>query len=195
MKLSDRTKSRITLFILFLIFDAGILAIAKISPGLRLDAFTWVMLVSAASLGGAGIAYLVIGDWIRWPLTKEVPHSSSAEMTEVVPKYEGWLKSPGVLLSCPVCAGTWVGAGLLGLMAWNYDLGYIAVATLATGGAARVMIRLAELVEWQSRYAQERVAELNRRNGREEADQHTKPYIISKSGETHWVVKEEKADE
>jgi hypothetical protein len=194
-QLSNQTKSRISLIILFVAFELGIVAIKELSPALRLDPFMWVMLVFAASLGGAGIAYMFIGEFIRWPLTKEVPHSSNPNMIEIEPKYEGWLKSPGVLLCCPICAATWVGAGLLGLLAINYNLGYYTILALATGGAARIVIRLAELVEWQARYAQERTAELNRRNALEEAARQTQPYFQPSKGKAYWVVQDEEVEE
>lgn len=191
MNLSNRTKSRISLLVLFLLFAAGVYAISRISPGLRLDVFTWVMLVFAASLGGSGIAYLAIGDWIRWPLTKEVPHTSNSTMTEVVPKYEGWLNGPGVLLCCPICAGTWVGAGLLGLLALNYNIGYAAIIALSIGGAERMVVRLTELLEWHSRLAQEKTAELNRRNARAEADRKYQLYYPHEGEEPVWALKDE----
>jgi hypothetical protein len=169
MTLSNRTKSRISLLVIFLMFEAGIVAIKFISTGLQLSVFTWVMLIFAASLGGAGVSYLAIGDFIRWPFTKEVSHSSSPSMTEIEPKHEGWLNSVGVLLCCPICAATWVGAGLLGLMAIDYTLGYYTVIALSIGGASRMVIRLSEMLEWQARAAQERTAELNRKNAIEEA--------------------------
>jgi hypothetical protein len=167
--LTNRTKSRITLAILFLLFEAGIFAISKLSAGLRLDPFTWVLLVFAAAFGGSAIAYMSIGDWIRWLFTKEVPHSSNSSMIEIEPKYEGWMKSVGLLLCCPICAGTWVGAALLGLLTIDYNFGYYTVIVMSAGGALRVIVRLSEMLEWQSRYAQERTAELNRRNAIEEA--------------------------
>jgi hypothetical protein len=169
MTLSNRTKSRITLLVLFLLFEAGIIAIKFISTGLELSVFTWIMLVFAASLGGASISYLAIGDFIRWPFTKEVRHSSSPSMVEIEPKYEGWLNGVGVLFCCPICAATWVGAGLLGLMAIDYTLGYYTILALSAGGAARLVIRLTEMLEWQARAAQERTAVLNRKNAMEES--------------------------
>jgi hypothetical protein len=169
MNLSNRAKSRISLLVLFLMFEAGIIIIKNISPGLQLDPFTWVLLILAASLGGAGISYMAIGDFIRWPLTKEVRHSSNSSMIEIEPKYDGWLNSPGILLCCPICSATWVGVGLLGLMAIDFTLGYYTVLALSIGGAARIVIRLSEMVEWQARAAQERTAELNRKNAVEEA--------------------------
>lgn len=163
------------------------------------------MLVFAAGLGGSGIAYLFIGDWLRWPLTKEVKHSSNSTMIEIEPKYEGWLKSPGVLICCPICAGTWVGAALLGLMAVNYSLGYYTVMALSIGGAARVIIRFSELLEWQSRYAQEKTAELNRKNALEEAQKEYQMYNPATGDEvatnhgvkekTYWVVQEEEVQD
>jgi hypothetical protein len=193
VKLTDRAKSRISLFILFLIFEAGIIAISLISPGLRLDPFTWVLLIFAASIGGAGVAYMAIGDFVRWPLTKEVPHTSNPKMVEIEPKYKGWLESPGVLLCCPICAATWVGAGLLGLMVLNYSLGYYTVVALAVAGAARVVIRLAEMLEWHSRYAQERTAELNRKNALAEAQSEHERRLSYRvgNGKPYWFVQDE----
>ncbi len=192
--LPDRTKSRITLALLFLLFETGIFAISRLAPNLRLDLFTWVMLVFAAAHGGAGLAYMTIGDWIRWPLTKEVPHSSRSTMIEIEPKYQGWLHSPGALLACPVCAGTWVAAGLMGLLVLNYNLGYYTILILGAGGALRIVVRLSEMLEWQSRYAQERTAELNRRNAREEREETQESEALFDQVEAdsaYWVVKQE----
>lgn len=195
MTLTNQTKSRISLAFLFLFFELGIVVIGKIAPGLKLDPFTWLLLVFAASLGGAGIAYLFIGDFIRWPLTKEVPHSSRSGMVEIEPKYDGWLKSPGVLLCCPICASTWVGAGLLGLLAVDYNVGYYTILALSLGGAARIVVRLAELLEWQARAAQEKTAELNRKNAQEEASLIHQPVSHNGNGRTYWVLKEEEVEE
>lgn len=192
-KLQNRTKSRLTLFALFLIFEAGIFVISQLAPDLRMDPFRWVLLVFASAHGGAGIAYMSIGDWIRWPLTKEVPHSSRYSMIEIEPKYEGWLQSPGELIACPVCAGTWVAAGLLGLMAINFNLGYYTMLVLAAGGALRIVVRLSEMLEWQSRLAQEKTAELNRSNAHEEAKDHHKDDLLFDQVEeenSYWVVHE-----
>lgn len=195
VKLTNRTKSRISLFVLFVLFELGIFTISKIAPGLKLDVFTWIMLIFAASLGGAGIAYLGIGDWIRWPLTKEARHSSNSRMIEVEPKYEGWLNGPGMLLCCPICAGTWVGASLLGLMALNYQLGYYSVLALSIGGATRLVIRAVELLEWQGRYAQELTAQLNRRNEQEEEEKALVPFYKKDSKTPAWVVRDERPPE
>jgi hypothetical protein len=194
-KLTNQTKSRISLVVLFLAFEAGIFVIARWSPSLRLDVFTWVLIVFAASFGGAAIAYMFIGDWIRWPLTKEVPHSSNSGMTEIEPKYEGWLKSPGVLLCCPICASTWVGAGLLGLMVLNYNLGYYTVVALSLGGAARIVTRLSEMLEWQSRYAQERTASLNRQNALEEAARNGHSSLEISDGKSYWVLQDKEVED
>jgi hypothetical protein len=190
MNLSNRAKSRISLFVLFILFEAGIFVISRIAPALRLDPFLWVMLVFAAAMGGAGVAYMFIGEWIRWPLTKEVPHSSSAKMIEIEPKYEGWLKSPGALLCCPICAATWVGAGLLGLLALDYSLGYYSIVILSAAGAGRLIIRASEMFEWQSRYAQERTAELNRKNEHEEALLNAQPFLQGDKQDQVWLLKE-----
>jgi hypothetical protein len=191
VSLNNQTKSRISSLGLLITLFMGIYLIRVISPNLIIDPFTWVLLIFAASMGGAAVAYMAIGESIRSPLTKEVSHSSRASMIEIEPKYEGWLKSPGLLLCCPICAGTWVGVGLLGLMAVDFTLGYYVTLVMATAGAARVVIRLSELLEWQSRYAQERTAQLNRLNAEEEHAHHQVPSYPMSNGRAYWLVKEE----
>lgn len=192
MNLTNRTKTRIGLAILFLTFELGIFVIKTISANLRLEPFTWVMLVFATSMGGSAIAYMAIGDFIRWPVTKEVPHSSSASMIEIEPKYDGWLKSLGMLFCCPVCVGTWVGASLLALMAVDYQFGYYTTVALSIGGAARLITRLTETIEWHSHLAQERTALLNRQNAKEEAEK-GQPHHAEQAdrGKSYWVIKDE----
>ena len=74
----------------------AVLDLRSWDPGLRLDPFSRLLVVFAASLGDSSIACLAIGDWIRWSLTKELPHSSNSSMIEIEPKYQGWLNAPGV---------------------------------------------------------------------------------------------------
>jgi threonine/homoserine/homoserine lactone efflux protein len=116
-------------------------------------------------------------------------------MIDVEPKYEGWLNGPGMLLCCPICAATWVGASLLGLMALSYEVGYFTTLALSIGGAARLVIRAVELLEWQGRYAQERTAQLNRRNEQEEDEKDLVPFYNKSRKTPAWVVPDDERRE
>jgi len=166
--MSNTTRNRVALFILFCIFEGLLVIIEQTKPDFHLDPFTWVLIVVAASLGGPAIAYLAIGEWIRWPLTKVVPHSSGAG-EDVEPKYEGFRRAPGILMSCPICSATWVGLVLIGLYALYEPLGRYVTYTLSVGGAAAFIVRTREAIEAGKYALTELNGKLNRENKQAQA--------------------------
>src|SRR5512135_2110037 len=105
------TQNRLMMFGLFCLLEAIVFVVEQIKPDFSISPFQWVMLVFAGSLIGRSVSLLAIGEWLRWPFVKVVPHSSGAgEDTE--PKYSDWRRPIGILLSCPICAGTWGAAGI-----------------------------------------------------------------------------------
>jgi len=174
------TQRRITLAILFSIFEGLVILVGRLRP-VMLTPFLWVLLALAASLGGAGVAYLAIGEWIRWPLVKVVQHSSgTGEDTE--PKYEGWRQAPGILLSCPICAGAWVAMGLFAIYSFFHQIGLDMIYVMSAGGSVRLIVRLAELLEWQKHLAWEETGYWNRLNKREQWGELLPPEIIERLG-------------
>lgn len=157
------------MFVLFCTFEALLFVIEQLNPSFKLNPLDWLMLAFAASLGGRAVSILAIGEWLRWPLTKVVQHSSGAG-EDVEPRYGGWRESPGILLSCPICAGTWVGMAVIGLMAVFPAYGRYVLYALSAGGAAMVISRLVELIE-NARYVMQEVnGHWNRRNIEEQRE-------------------------
>jgi len=72
----------------------------------------FVMLALAAFRMGRLIAYDKVAEPLRAPFTKTVPDDSGAGET-VVARRGGIRNAVGELLSCPICAGTWISAGLV----------------------------------------------------------------------------------
>lgn len=157
------TQNRIAMFGLFCLLEAVLFTVEQIKPNFHLEPFEWVMLVFAGSLIGRSVSILAIGEWLRWPLVKVVPHSSGAgEDTE--PRYNDWRRPPGVLLSCPICAGTWGAAMLIILLALYEPLGRYVLYMMSAGGAAMIVSRFVELLESTKYVAQELNGKLNRQN-------------------------------
>lgn len=157
------TQNRIMMFGLFCLLEAVIFTVEQIKPNFHIDPFQWVMLVFAGSLIGRSISILAIGEWLRWPFVKVVPHSSGAgEDTE--PKYSDWRRPIGILLCCPICAGTWSIAGIIMLLALYEPLGRYVLYTMSAGGAAMVISRFTELLESNKYVAQEMNGQLHRQN-------------------------------
>lgn len=76
------------------------------------NALDFVMLGLATFRMGRLIAYDRVAEPLRAPFTKTIPDESGAGET-VVAAGRGPREVIGELLSCPICAGTWVATGLV----------------------------------------------------------------------------------
>jgi hypothetical protein len=90
----------------------GVVALLKRDNVRTPSALEFAMLGLATFRMGRLIAFDRVADPIRAPFTKTVPDESGAGET-VVAKGRGPREVIGELLSCPICAGTWVAAGLV----------------------------------------------------------------------------------
>lgn len=78
----------------------------------QISALDFAMLGLATFRMGRMIAFDRVADPLRAPFTQVVPDDSGAG-EQVVAKGRGPREVIGELLSCPICAGTWVAAGLV----------------------------------------------------------------------------------
>ena len=96
------------------------------------------------------MAYERVAEPLRAPFTKVVPDDSGAGET-VVARGKGVQWAFGELLSCPICVGTWVSAGLI------YGLHYIPGATsvyvtvMGITGVAQIVYEVVEALTWFGR--------------------------------------------
>ncbi len=113
---------------------------------------------------GRLIAYDKVTEPYRRPFTKTVPDSSGAGDT-VEPRGKGWRRAVGELISCPICAGTWVSAGLV------YGLGLFprptrVLMTIMSGiGLGELLGALTEELCWVGQLAREQAGAINRKSG------------------------------
>ncbi len=115
------------------------------------------MLGLATYRSGRLLAYERVAAPLREPLTETVPDGSGAGES-VVATGDGWRWTLGELVSCPVCVGTWVAAGLVyGLhLAPRPTRVYLTV--MSTTGLAQLLSETTEALTWSSRSARKQAA-------------------------------------
>lgn len=129
----------------------SILGIVALLRGNRVktttSALDFVMLGFATLRMGRLIAFDRVAEPLRAPFTKTVPDESGAGDT-VVAKGRGPREVIGELLSCPICAGTWVAAGLV------YGLNFfpaptrLVISIMSAIGLAEMLHEATEALTW-----------------------------------------------
>jgi hypothetical protein len=167
---------RITLFLLFCILEGASILLGHIRPDFTLSWYEFIMLGLAMSVMGPAIAYLTIGDFIRWPVVEVSDHSSGVgedtnakyQPGDGEPWYCGPLGAFGELIACPLCSSVWAGMFLLTFYALDGPIGRITFYVFAAGGLAWPLIRGRELLEWAKHLAWELTGHWNRVNKNEQ---------------------------
>ncbi len=142
--------TRILLFILSLIFLGEIVFLSGHVDSLEKAPVIYWILAGFATLRLAHtVSYNSIGAWIREPFTKTVQDSAGG--SESIEPKEGRFEAIGMLLSCPICSGTWSAVFLVTVYALNDRLGLAFVIPLGIAGISEVMHCLTELLQWHGR--------------------------------------------
>jgi hypothetical protein len=123
---------------------------------LEIRPFDLLMLGLSAYRAGHMLAYERVAEPLREPFTETKPDESGAGKT-VVAAGSGFRRSFGELLSCPICVGTWVSAGLVyGLhLAPRWTRVFLAV--MSSTGVAEIVYSSTEALTWIGRDARKRV--------------------------------------
>jgi hypothetical protein len=123
---------------------------------LELRPFDLVLLGLATLRLGRLVAYDKVFEIWRLPVAKTQPDESGAGDT-VVPKGHGFQRVLGELISCPICAGTWVAAALVyGLrIAPRFTRALLAI--MSAVGIAELLNGAVEVMEWNAQAAREQV--------------------------------------
>jgi hypothetical protein len=159
IKLSPRSERRATystLTALFLATFSGF-ALYKTRRGgeVRIKPIDLVQLALASYRLGRLVSFDQIFEPFRTPFTRTVKDESGMGMT-IEPKGSGFRRAIGDLLSCPICSGTWISAGLV------YGLNLFPRATrtflaiMSSIGAAEILNAATEALEWTGQLARER---------------------------------------
>lgn len=155
--LVERRATYMTLTALFLsLFSAFVLRKRPDKEGIKLRPLDLVMLGLATFRLGRLAAYDKVTETFRAPFTETKPDSSGAGQS-VVPKGRGVRRAIGELISCPICAGTWIGAGLVYGMGIVPGPTRIFLAINSAAGIAELLNAATEALFWSGRFAREEV--------------------------------------
>ena len=124
----------------------------------ELAPFDLVQMGLATYRTGRLVAYERVAAPLREPVTETVADGSGAGET-VVATGEGWRWAFGELVSCPVCVGTWVAAGLVVGLQVAPRPTRVYLAVMSATGVAQLMSETTEALTWSSRSARRRAAQ------------------------------------
>lgn len=124
-------------------------------------AVEFAMLGLATFRMGRLIAFDRVAEPIRAPFTRTVPDDSGAGET-VVAKGRGPREVIGELLSCPICAGTWVAAGLVYGQEFLPVPTRLLITTMSAIGLAEVIHAATEALTWASQAERQDVGKSTR---------------------------------
>jgi len=118
-----------------------------------LNLFDLIQLALSTFRLGRLIAFDEVTKPLRQPFAVTVPDETGAGETVAARKESGVRKSIGQLLSCPICAGTWIAAGLVyGLYALPTPT-RVFMAIMSSVGAAEIIHAITEALSWGAQAA------------------------------------------
>lgn len=119
----------------------------------HLGAMDLALLGLATMRLGRMVSYDLVIEPLRRPFVRTVPDPTGAGDTVTPREESGVQRSLGQLIACPICAGTWIAAGLVyGLTAWP-GATRVFLAIMGTTGLAEVLNALTEFWSWSGQVA------------------------------------------
>jgi len=124
----------------------------------------WGMLVLATFRMSRLLAYDNVMQAYRSPVAEVVPHDSGAGETTQAKPGTGLKRAIGELVTCPICNGTWIAAGLVyGLnLAPKYTRTLMAI--MSAMGATEILQGAFEALQWRGELARHKAGEQMRIN-------------------------------
>jgi hypothetical protein len=144
------TSERNTLLALIGLFGS-VLAVTALIKRNRVrtptSALDFAMLGLATFRMGRLVAFDKVAEPLREPFTKTIPDESGAGET-VVAAGHGPREKIGELLSCPICAGTWIAAGLVVGLQFLPGPTRLLMTVMSAIGLAEVLNAATEALTW-----------------------------------------------
>ena len=148
--------TKVVFTVAFLLIFAGFIILAARLIPLRLNSspslFDFVLLAFATIRLGRMIAYDRVMEPFRAPFTKTVPDKSGVGKT-VVARGTGIRCAIGQLISCPICIGTWIAAGLVYALYAFPGPARLFIIICAVIGLAEMLNGLIEAFSWSGHLA------------------------------------------
>ncbi len=123
----------------------------------QLHPFDLAQLGLATYRTGRLVAYERVAAPLREPFTETVPDASGTG-DAVVATGQGWKWTLGELMSCPVCIGTWVAAGLVYGLHLAPVPTRVYLAIMSSTGVAQILSDTTEALTWTARESRKQAA-------------------------------------
>ncbi len=158
-RIPPRLEKRVTYTSLSGIF-MGLFALFTLTRGrkgnlVEIKPFDLVQLGLASYRLGRLVSYDKVFEAYRAPFTRTVPDPSGEDMT-VVPRGKGSRSAIGELIACPICAGTWVAAGLVYALNLFPNATRTFLAIMSSIGLAEFINAATEALQWSGQLAREK---------------------------------------
>ncbi|MBN1661258.1 MAG: DUF1360 domain-containing protein [Anaerolineae bacterium] len=134
----------------------------------KLKPMDLAMLGLSAYRMGRLVSYDLVFQNYRASFTETMPDPTGAGDT-VMPAGTGWRRAIGELIACPICAGTWISAGLVYGMELLPGPTRVLMTIMSGIGLAELVNAATEYLQWNGQAARERAGaySLARKRGRE----------------------------
>lgn len=132
----------------------GLFSLLTRRKGKEVRPFDLALLGLSSYRMGRLVAYDLVMEGYRAPFTQTVPDPTGAGDT-VQPKGTGWRRAIGDLIACPICAGTWIAAGLVYGLEVAPRPTRLLMTIMASIGLGEVLNALTESLQWTGQAARE----------------------------------------
>lgn len=147
------------------LFNLALLLFCLIKRPKQVGWKDWILMALATFRMSRLVAYDKIMETYRSPVVETVPHDSGAgDTTQARAGTTGIKRALGEMISCPICNGTWIAAGLVyGLsLAPRYTRTLMTIMSVA--GATEIAQAAFEAMQWNGELARHRAGEQMRIN-------------------------------
>ena len=158
--------TKITMIVLELLFFGFAWFVGSRMPAIP-EGWFYVLLGLAAYRGGRAVAFNKVFEWLRdlFKCRVVTDTSGAGENVEACEEPGIW-QAIGELITCPICAGTWVALGLMVIHSVSPETGRGLIVILAAAGVAELLHWASEFLSWGGRASREQAGtEWIRKNG------------------------------
>lgn len=146
----------LTMIVLEVMFFGLAWFVGSRMPEIQGNAF-YVLLALAAYRGGRAVAFNKVFEWLRTLFRCRIVTDSSGAGENVEACDEpGIIQALGELITCPICAGTWVAMMLMVIHSVSPEMGRGLIVILAAAGVAELLHWGSEFLSWGGRASREK---------------------------------------
>ncbi len=155
------------------LFGAFALRQGRNRQDFKLKPFELLQLAFASYRLGRMVAYDKVFETYRAPFAKTIPDPSGAGDT-TAPRGTGARQALGELITCPICAGTWISAGMVYALQLFPNAARTFMAIFSAIGIAEFLDAATEALQWFGQVEREEAGSL----GQRKRSPYRKPQIV-----------------